>query len=238
MPPKDRSRRSARRRPALAVEGLEARELLTVIARHVNHAAAAAAAAAQATTDPALVVPAPLPSNQDPNVSDPTPAELARQHFTLGLKGSFQTSRGRFANEPLQGLILATGGSNQSLHLNAQMQFFLYSIPGALPTGQIALTPKNTSTTGTLLLLDLTSDGSSSSHGLPTHYTWTVNSGSGGLYTNASGSGTLDVGYTFGRRPNGVNGLGKVTIKAQGSVVTSHALTLDISAPGNRVSRP
>ena len=150
------------------------------------------------------------------------------------MSGGFVTSPGRYVGEPLQGEIVATGGSNQSLRLNAQMQFFNYSEPTAAPTGQIALSPKNVSSTGNLLILDLTSDGTNFSHGLATRYTWTVNPASGGLYANATGSGTLGVRYSVTRVRNGTFVAGKAFIKALGSVVTSHGLTLDTSTAGNR----
>lgn len=155
MPPMQRAKDSARRRTPLALEHLESRELLTVIIHHVSHTPVHLVnPAADGTIQVQQASSNPLPSNQNPNVTDPTPAELARQKFTGGFTGEFQTLRGRYANEPLQGVVLFSGGSNQSLHLSGQMQFFTYTIPGALPTGQINLIPRNTATTGTSLVLD------------------------------------------------------------------------------------
>lgn len=208
------------RRPAFLVEGLESRSLMTVMPIVHPHAALA-----QAVSSP--------PSASD--LGPPTPHELAKQRFVSRLVGTFETARGRFQNEPVQVGILSSGGSNQSLHVESQMQVFLYSLPDAPPTGQIALMPKNVSTTGSVLLLDLTSDGASFSHGLPTHFTWTVNSGgSGGTWSNASGQGTLDIAYLLARKPRGIHAAGRVTVTIQGLVQTNHNLTNDIFLPGNR----
>jgi hypothetical protein len=225
MANRHRSRKPRRHRADVALEGLEPRSLLSVIVRH-----------------PAQVARVELPVSADqstgPVLGPPTPHEAAKQRFIGKFSGTFVTTRGRFQNQPLQGLILATGGSNQSLRLNLQLQFFLYSDPEFPPTGQVAMSPKSVSSTGTQLLLDLTADPTLTSHGLPTHYTWTVNGGSGGLYTNASGSGTLDVRYNLTRIPHGVHSQGTANVIVKGTVVTTHGLTLDITMPGNRPKNP
>jgi hypothetical protein len=203
----------------LTAEGLEPRNLLSAFP-------AGRLAVAQAAS--------PSPSDLGP----PTPNELARQRFVARLAGTFQTAPGRFLHQPVQGLILSSGGSNQSLHLQSQMQFFLYDLPGTPPTGQIALAAKNISTTGSLLLLDLTSDGVSFAHGLPTRFTWTVNDGSGGAWQGATGQGTLDVSYRIFRRPRGVRIAGAATVSIQGTVQTNHNLTNPIFLPGNRPQNP
>ena len=240
---RDRSRDPARRRSAPAVERMEARELLSFVLMshaprggHVIHAFATNSGGGGGNSGGSST---PVPSNQLPDLGAPTPREVAKEHFIAKLAGSFVTQPGRFEKEPLQGLILATGGSNQSLRLNAQMQFFLYSDPTLPPSGQIDLTPKNVSSTGSALILDLTADPGSIVHGiLPTHYTWTVNSSSAGVYTGATGQGTLDVHYNLRSVPSGVRSSGTAIVVAQGMVVTNHGLSLDISAPGNRPQNP
>ncbi len=239
MPPMQRAKDSARRRTILALEHLETRELLTVIIHHVSHAPVhlvnpAANGTIQVQQDSGGIPASnPLPSNQNPNVSNPTPAELARQKFNAGFTGEFQTNRGRYANEPLQGVVLFSGGSNQSLHLSGQMQFFTYTIPGAVPTGQINMIPRNTATTGTSLVLDLTAAGPVNAQGLPTLYDWTVDSSSGGIYGGATGSGTLEISFQYRKGPDGVNASGRTAIKVTGSVVTNHSLSYNLGVPGN-----
>lgn len=245
MSPVDRLRTAGRaRRHAPRLERLESRDLPTfTLIHHATGLAPALLAAAtpgQAATTSASASGGSISASQTsgPVLGPPTPREAAKQHFIAKLKGNFVTTQGRFQNQPVQGLILATGGSNQSLRLNAQFQFFLYSDANFPPTGQIALSPKNVSSTGNLLLLDLTADPTMTSHGLPTHYTWTVNAGSGGLYLNATGQGTLDVSYSLVNRPIGVHGKGTAIVVVRGMVVTTHGLTLDTSAPGNRTKNP
>src|SRR5262249_20915741 len=85
-----------------------------------------------------------------------------------------------------------------------------------------------------LLLLDLTADPAQRFQGLPTHFTWTVNGASGGVWTAATGEGTLDVHYTVTGGTRGEFPRGKVTIVVQGRVVTNHGLALNTSLPGSR----
>lgn len=240
MTPADRSRASSERRTAPALEGLEARNLLSFVP--LSPAQRTALRLIQATAVVGVgggpggaTSTTSLPSNQVGDLGPPTPAETAKQRFVSKTAGTFVTQPGRFSGEPLQGLILATGGSNQSLRLNVQMQFFLYNDPTQVPTGQIVLTPKNVSSTGNSLVLNLTADPTSLAHGLlPTHYTYTVDGNSAGLYTGATGEGSLDVHYNLYRRPSGVRSGGTAVVVIQGTVITNHGLTLDTATPGNR----
>jgi hypothetical protein len=240
MTPSDRDYRRTGRRLALALDRLESRELLTV--RPVYHVA--------------LMSPRPVVSpitvgqpqgisgtvksdaSATPSQSDlgpPTPNELARQRFVSKMAGTFETAPGRFLNQPVQSRLMLTGGSNQALRLQTQMQFFLYSIPGRPPDGQIAMMPKDVATTGSQLVLDLTADPNSIVHGLlPTHFTWTVNGLSSGYWGGATGEGTLDASYTLYRAPHGVHSRGTVAVTIQGLVVNNHGLTTDTFIPGNR----
>ena len=228
MPSAERPRNATRRRPVLSVEGLEARDLLSMLLAHSRQAR-------QPVSTPAVAAMA----TSAPDLGPPTAHELAKEKFVARMSGSFVTARGRFQNQPVQGEIVATGGSNQSLRLNAQMQFFLFSDPTVPPSGQVAFTPKNVSSTGSLLLLDLTADPTMLSHGLPTHFTWTVDSSSGGLWTNATGQGTLDVTYKLsGKTKPGILSRGSAFIAAQGLIVTNHGLTLDTATAGNRPQNP
>jgi len=249
MTPADRSRVPSRRRSAPAVEGLESRALLSFVTVFHAHGMSPRLVRAEAVSGigsgggsgssggagNAGTTATPLPSNQAPNLGAPSPAEAAKQRFLSKTAGTFVTQPGRFAGQTLQGLILATGGSNQSLRLNLQMQFFDYADPAQPPTGQIDESPKNVSSTGTALILDLTAVPNSLSHGaLPTRFTYTVNGGSAGLYTGATGQGTVDVHYNLYHRPSGVRSGGTATVVVQGTVVTNHGLTLDTATPGNR----
>jgi hypothetical protein len=168
------------------------------------------------------------------DLGPPTPQELAKQRFVAKLSGTFETAQGRYQQQPLQGLVLTTGGSNQSLRLQSQMQFFTYTDPSLPPNGQINLSAKNAGNTGNMLLLDLTADPTALAHGLPTHFTWTVNGASGGVWTGATGEGTLDVQYSVTGNSRGGFLKGKAIVVVQGRVVTDHGLALNTSLPGSR----
>lgn len=234
MPPTDRSRPPARRRTVLTLEGLEDRRLMSAaVLAHPRHTHAVHTLAGTGPGSGGG-------SGQGmPDLGPPTANEAAKERFVAKLVGTFVTAPGRFQNQPLQALVLATGGSNQALHVLANFQFFFNADPAFPPTGQINLTTRDAATTGTSLLLDLTADPNVTSHGLPTHFNYTVNTGgSGGTYAGATGQGTLDIHYILNGRPRGVRSAGRVTLVIQGTVVTNHGLTLDIASPGNRTANP
>lgn len=223
MGPSERSRGSAKRRRGLQLERLEGRDLLSVVpifmAQHgravasANDAAVSALAGAGDTT------------------GQPTPRTLHRQAYMAKFSGTYGIAPGAYTDQKLQGYVFATGGSNQSLHLELQMRFFIPKDPTQPATGVATLLPRNAATTGSTLILDLTSvpNGSGS---LPTHYTWTVDSSSGGLYTNGGGfgqgQGTLDIRYLTGGRRSG-----RASIVIQGQVNASGIFS-NIASLGNR----
>jgi len=234
MPPTDRSRPPTRRRSVLTFEGLEDRRLMSVAVpahpRHVHvvHALAGTGLGGGGGSGQGV-----------PDLGPPTRNEAIKERFVAKLVGTFVTAPGRFQNQPLQALVLATGGSNQALHMIANFQFFENADPAFPPTGQINLTTRDAATTGTSLLLDLKADPHFTSHGLPTHFNYTVNTGSSaGTYSNATGQGILDIHYLLNGRPSGVHSAGRAIVVVQGTVVTNHGLTLDIASPGNRTANP
>lgn len=221
-----------RRRRLPAVEGLEHRTLLSTLGTPARARAAAAlgpvtaagsVSAAQVGVDPG-------------DLGPPTPQEAAKQRFVARLAGTFETAPGRYALQPLQGVVLSTGGSNQSLRLQSQMQFFTYTDPNSPPNGQINLAAKNVGNTGNQLVLDLTADPNSLSHGMPTRFTWTVNSVSGGVWQNATGQGTLEIHYNLSGPARGVRMKGSVTLQVLGQIVSNHGLTLNTALPGSRTT--
>jgi hypothetical protein len=235
MSSEDRTVKSTRRRLILTLEGLEDRKLLSYYGSlsPLHTLRRVAAQTAPLTTTASGTVTANQIGGNTSDLGPPTPNELAKQRFVAKLAGTFETAPGRYALQPLQGLVLTTGGSNQALRLQSQMQFFTYSSPSLPPNGQINLSTKNVGNTGNMLLLDLTADSTSDSHGLPTHYTWTVNGSSGGVWTGATGSGTLDVRFST-TSAGGSHIKGKATIVIQGRVVTNHGLALNTALPGSR----
>ncbi|MHC5544731.1 hypothetical protein ACYOEI_41390, partial [Singulisphaera rosea] len=165
------------------------------------------------------------------STGQPTAQTLRRQAYVAKATGSYGIAPGAYTDQKLQGYVLASGGSNQSLHLDLQMRFFVPKDPTQPATGVATLIPRNAATSGSTLILDLTSvpDGSGS---LPTHYTWTVDSSSGGLYTNGGGfgqgQGTLDIRYLTGGKRSG-----RASIVIQGQVNASGIFS-NLASVGNR----
>jgi hypothetical protein len=217
----DRTGKSSRR-CVFTLEGLEDRRLLSYYGRLVQV--------------PMAQVGSVSASQVGGNTSDlgpPSPQEAARERFVARLAGTFETAPGRYQKQPLQGLVLTTGGSNQSLHLQSQMQFFTYTDPTLPPNGQIYMATKNVGNTGNQLILDLTADPTALAHGLPTHFTWTVDGTSGGVWQSATGQGTLNISYTVTGQTRGFLH-GKAIVTAQGQIVTNHGLTSNLALPGSR----
>jgi hypothetical protein len=175
-------------------------------------------------------------------MGQPTPHELLRQRFTAKASGSFVSGPGRFTDQSLQGSIEATGGSSDSLHIDLRMQFFVPNDPTQPVTGVAALIPRNVSTTGSTLILDLTALPRGGSTALPGHFTWTVDGSSGGLYTSAggfgTGQGTLDVHYGALRNGRGrAFEMGRASVVVQG-LVNAGGIFSDVGGPGNSPKNP
>jgi hypothetical protein len=132
----------------------------------------------------------------------PTAHENAREAFGARFQGPFVTGPGRFKGDALLTYVKGGGTSNQFLHGNVLIQITTPKDPTARVTGTAELIAKNVATTGTILVLTLDGSAPSDTSKPPTHLTWTVNSSSSGLYTNATGQGTLDLIYfPGGHRP-------------------------------------
>jgi hypothetical protein len=223
----DRGRRIARRRRCPVVERLETLDLMSVVPIYMAHQMG------HSRTVPTLA-PAAITSSE---TGQPTPHELARQRFVAHANGPFVTGPGRFTDQLLQGSIEASGGSNQSLNLVLRMAFFVPTDPTQPVTGVATLIPRNVSTTGSTLILDLTAAPGSGTNALPTHFTWTVDPSSGGLYSNAAGfgmgQGTLDVHYRRGgkaARRNFPAGHASVAVKG---LINTGSVFSDVGGPGN-----
>lgn len=261
-PTNDRNRRKqARLKPS--VEGLETRDLMSVAPLLGNLSSAAATQNAafvaaenrsqylasipsRATTvqiGPHGITPFQTAIGQaleelyPPGSPQPTPHEIVRQTLIAKFTGSYILGPPRFTNQAFQIAIKGSGGSNQSFHNSILMGSF---IPRSLTKGTISgvasIMPKNIAETGSMLVLDLTGNPNYLFHGLPTHYTWTADSNSGGIYLAGAGfnigTGTLDIHFI----PNGklrsrAFGGGKVQIVVQGIINTGGVFS-DIQIPG------
>jgi hypothetical protein len=226
------------RRRVLRVEGLETRELLSLtpflyrsVAVHQHSTANLSAASIQA--DAATGGSITMPTGQ------PTPQELARQRLSAKLSGTYQMGPGRFTSQAAQVLILAVGNSNTTLHVNIQMAIFTPSDPvNGATLAEANLSSRNVGSSGSTLDLLTTTATNLDALGVPTHYTWTVGPSSGGLYSNATGGGTIDIDLIPNRKaPRGATSAGRAFVVIQGSVNTSGIFN-DLAAPGNRPHRP
>ncbi|WP_422926819.1 hypothetical protein [Singulisphaera sp. PoT] len=238
----NRTRQAKRRPRSMLLERLESRELLSVapiyMARQESLVSGAPAVQAiltrAGTTNPSETAAA-ADSSATPQ---PTARELLRQRYTAKLSGTYTTGPGRYTDQVMQGYVTTSGSSNQSLNIDMQLRFFTYTDPSEPISGVAALIPRNTSTTGSNLILDLSAPAPTTPGKLPTHFTWTVDPTSGGLYTSAGtlggGSGTLDIHY----RPTGA-GRGRVTTMGKAFVVINGLVNADgifnnLGVMGNR----
>ncbi|MDR3637018.1 MAG: hypothetical protein P4L84_24655 [Isosphaeraceae bacterium] len=238
-------RRSARQGHGVRVELLEGRELLSTA---FNFHAASSNQGRSTFNISALAALAAGTSGAGTGGSanpQPTQRELAREHFVAKLTGTYGTGQGRYTNQAFQVAILATGGSNQSFHLNLQMVFFFPKDTTQPVTGFASLTPKNVSSSGNEIGLDLTANAQQPGfHGFPTQFTWTlngpgaINTSSGGSYSGATGQGTLDIRYfPSGKGPLRGLGTGQIALDFQG-LINSIGVNNVLAAPGNRPTHP
>ncbi len=122
-----------------------------------------------------------------------TPHERTRQNFAAAFSGSFTTGPGRFTDQLNQTYIRAGGTSTAFLKGNVQIAFFTPVDPSEPITGTATIYPSNTSSTGSLLILDLEGEPGDARDGHPAHLRWTVNDASSGLFALSEGEGSLDL---------------------------------------------
>jgi hypothetical protein len=172
--------------------------------------AAPAGAVAAATTVPHL----------------PTPREQVLEKFFALYQGVYQASPARFTDQKQQFFFAGAGLSSSFKHGDFQMAVYTPVDPTQPVTGQVFMMVKNYPNTGNSLGLDLTADASSlDALGRPTRMTWTVNGNSGGSFSGATGSGTLDIKYfPSNGHAHGQFGTAKVGLIFQGTV-TSNRVT-------------
>jgi hypothetical protein len=223
-------RHRGRRRNAPRLEPLEARELLTFTLIHHTQLAPPGTLAALASNAAAKAKAAQAAGPKVTPTADttgtPTPHEVIRESFVGRFKGNYTIGPGRTSDQSLQLSALGYGGSNQSFHLWTNMRITVPTDPSVPPTGVIYIISWNVGTTGTQLFLDLTGDPKTEVNGIPTHYTWTVDPSSSGIYANAAGygtgHGTLDIQF-FRPSPGKTRGteVGKMNFSVNGLVDAS-----------------
>lgn len=209
-------RRARKPRPSRSsrpvIEALEARSLQAIAALIAAHAAAAAA------SRPAV----PVAAFQPGPGAVPTSHELHRESFLARFQGPFVIGPGRFSDQARLFTMTGGGNANQFDHGNINIGLVTPTDPSQPVRGTAALFAKNVATTGTVLVLDLTAPPNSDPNRPPTHLTWTIDPNSGGLYTGATGQGTLDlIAQPGGRRPARAFASGTAGVIVRGLVDTS-----------------
>jgi hypothetical protein len=239
---RDFDRQRCRRVPRL--ESLEGRELLTFTLIHQANITGPRTLAGLASRASALAKAS--GSASTPQTGDTTgtltPHEVRRQSFVARFKGDYLVGPGRTTDQAAQLTSLGYGGGNQSFHWWSNMRIVLPKDPNAPVTGVIYIVSWNVGTSGTQLFLDLTGDPSSEVHGLPTHYTWTVDPASSGIYSGAAGygtgQGTLDIKFfPEGRAQAPASQKGQLQFSVNGLIDTSGNFNV-LGVLGNIPTRP
>jgi hypothetical protein len=132
----------------------------------------------------------------------PTPAERRREDFTAVFYGPYIIGPPRFSGDTSQTYTSSGGVSSSFQKGNLELGFQTPSSPASGPVGSATLYPKNYIMTGSFLVLQIQGSPTDSRDGRATSFTWVITTASSGLYSNATGSGTLQLIY-HGGSPNG-----------------------------------
>jgi hypothetical protein len=182
MDPRTRASRSDRRF-APAFEGLEIREVPSSTALLASSVLVPAAAGAT-----------------DQGSSSPVP--LLFRPFTARFQGGYVVGPPRAADQVSQTYMFGGGNSSAFLHGDLQFAYFTPIDPTQPVFGQAVMIVKNVANTGNELILDFTAvPGAVDRKGRPTQFTWTVDSASGGVFSQGAGSGTMRLIYSPGHIP-------------------------------------
>lgn len=223
---KQRGARTPRRPIGREIEALEPRELMSAIHRPAGPGPAHARIPARPAAERALADVAsasPSSSSRNPGSSvdaagtapggnstaastsgSPTPHERARENFTAVFYGPYVIGPARFTGDSSQTYTNSGGTSSSFLHGNLQLGFETPTSPSQGPTGTATLYPKNYLMTGSYLVLELQGSPANRRDGRATSFTYTVHSSSSGMYSNASGSGTVQLIYHPGPHGGGI----------------------------------
>lgn len=202
MPAPRRRNSSRSRRARVSFECLEARGLLAL--------------------SPVLLAVSPIFQRPVVQLNGLTPHEFVRERFTGIFSGQFIQGPGRTTSQASQIFISGGGTANAFQHGDLQMALFVPKDPSAGITGSAALIVKNVSNSGNLLDLDIQATTEKlDQKGRPTLLAWTVNGGSGGMFSASTGSGTVQIRYRpMGRTGRHGNGTGGADVVFRGQINT------------------
>jgi hypothetical protein len=234
VPKRQRGSERGGHRIAPRIENLETRELLTFTL--VHHTSLAAPGTLAALANRAAVQASATSGSGSGSSSTPppsvdltgtlTPHEIRRETFAGRFKGNYVIGPGRTTAQAMQLSSKGYGGANQSFHLWTDMRITVPTDPTQPVTGVIYVISWNVGTTGTQLFLDLVGDPATKVNGIPTHYTWSVDPTSSGIYGSAGGygmgNGTLNIKF-FRPSPGPTHGtqVGKMNFAINGLIDTS-----------------
>jgi hypothetical protein len=199
------------RRKTLVVEVVERRALLSAVGMASRIGTGLFARAREARVGEVTV------NNEILNPSgQPTPREQRRQTLRATFSGPYTIGPGRFSSQASQVFIRGAGTSNAFLHGDLLLRIATPNDPEQPPTGALTMFDRNASN-GSQLGLELTGSRQDVDRfGRPTRFTFTIDhTVSGGVFTQASGSGTLQIRYLASGR-----GIGTAQVLARGSVYT------------------
>jgi len=185
-----------RRQVKPSVQGMEAREMMSGLVAGMRIHAAEAGGTSGGGQGPGGGGSSPL---IDDTAAPANPREIARRAFTARFAGPVQVIPPRTIDQSRGFRIVGSGSSSQFLHGTLQMVAFAPVDRSGQIIGAATLADRNVNN-GAIVVLNLQgSPQDVDRRGLPTHLTWNVSESSGGPYTDAQGSGTVNIRYQGGK---------------------------------------
>ena len=152
-----------------------------------------------------------------------TPLGAAKRSFVAAFRTTYYIGTPLETNNSAQVFLRGGGTSNTFLHGNLLLAFYPPTDTNGLTTGQAGLIGKSVSNTGDQLGVDLAGYAGPILPGRVITLGWTVNGASGGTFSNASGSGTVQIRLHPGAHDsgNGPGGAGVANVIFRGTVTTA-----------------
>lgn len=164
------------------------------------------------------------PSAPAASAGDVLAFPLRYRPFTAMFQGHYTVGPARSQGFATQLYMYGGGTSSSFLHGDVQLAYYVPSDPSQPAVGMANMMVKDISNTGNQLGADFQAvPGAVDRAGRPTQFTWTVNANSGGSFSGAQGSGTLQLIYYPGRKiPRGATAAGRIGVIFRGSIGTTN----------------
>lgn len=135
----------------------------------------------------------------DLRIGQPTPHEQGRLRFNAALSGPYVVGPGRYTGVDRSFYLRGVGTSSAFLHGEFQMEIVRPVDPSSPLIGTATLFDRNINNGS--LVLNIQGDRSAVDRfGRPTRLNWQVSDASGASFTDAAGSGTMQIRYFSGGR--------------------------------------